>query len=199
VLFRSWATAGRNAAEYAGKAKRTGSDGKRAKSLEEKALKLLDRKGGIRPAEVRRRIQTEAHRCLGPIRKKEELEAFLLFLRGVKKNELGRLSTISGTRTYNKEWIDALELENIVSLLEVSVASALARTEIRGVHFREDFPRTDNDRWLLESIASWTGEGPAIAHRPVTSTSLTPPGGITPYLEMVKTLMAAHSDVGGHH
>ncbi|MEE4211989.1 MAG: L-aspartate oxidase, partial [Parvularcula sp.] len=31
-------------------------------------------------------------------------------------------------------------------------ASAIARTESRGTHFRDDFPDTDNDSWMVESV-----------------------------------------------
>ena len=95
--------------------------------------------------------------------------------------------------------IDALELDNMVQLLEVAARSALLRTESRGVHYREDFPHTDNDNWLQESIARRQERGFEITTRPCAITSLTPPAGVTPYLDMLKELMEAHSEIGGHH
>ena len=84
-------------------------------------------------------------------------------------------------------------------MLECAAASALARTESRGVHFREDHPHTDNSLWLKESVIKRTEVGFEVTTRPVHTTSLTPPGGVTPYLYMIKSLMEAHSDIGGHH
>ncbi len=167
--------------------------------MEEKASAPLLREEGLKPAQVRRRVQETAHKKLGPIRNQKELESFIEFLVDIKKEELPRLTVTSKSRIYNKEWIDALELENMVHLLEVAARSALFRTESRGVHFREDFPNTDNDNWLQESIVKIIGRDIEVGKRPVTATSMTPPKGVRPYLEMLKMMMEAHSDVGGHH
>jgi hypothetical protein len=85
----------------------------------------------------------------------------------------------------------------MVQLLEAAAASALFRTESRGVHYREDFPDTDNDGWLYESIVPPGGFD--VHKREITVTDLAPPSGDRPYLETLKTMMLAHSDVGGHH
>ena len=140
-----------------------------------------------------------AHEYLGPIRTGEELNAFLQEMQRVKREELPLLETTAERKTYNKEWLDAIELENILELLEFAAASALLRTESRGVHFREDHPDTDNDNWLKESLVKRTDTGFALTTRPVCATSLTPPGGATPYLDMIKRMMESHSDIGGHH
>ena len=167
--------------------------------LQEKVEQPLVRGDGLRPQQLRRRIQQVAHRYLGPIRDREELNGLLDTLEEVKRDQLPALATTSKSRIYNKEWIDALELTNIVQLLEIAVRSALARTESRGVHYREDFPQTDNDEWLKESVVLRTGEGFEITHRPVTVTSMTPPTGATPYIDFIKQMMDAHSDTGGKH
>ena len=123
---------------------------------------------------------------------------FLGFLEEVK-GELPHLATGSNNPIYNKEWIDGLELQNMVYLLEAAARSALWRKESRGVHYREDYPLTDNDNWLRESRARLLGEGFEITGAPATFTSLTPPSGAIPYLDRLKEMMEAHSEVGGHH
>jgi len=191
--------AGRNAAEYASKAQVPDPDKQTLHSFEEKAVVPLIRNDGLRPAQVRRRVQEMAHKKLGPIRNKDELNSFVDFLEKVKKEEIPMLAVTSKSRIYNKEWIDALELENIIHLLEVSARSALFRTESRGVHYREDYPHTDNDNWLEESIVKMINGEFKVDKHPVTVMSLTPPKGAWPYLDMLKMMMEAHSDVGGHH
>jgi succinate dehydrogenase / fumarate reductase flavoprotein subunit len=136
---------------------------------------------------------------LGPIRTQGELQELIGFLEDIKKDKLPNLVTKSKSRLYNKEWIDSLELANTVHVLEASARSALARTESRGVHYREDFPQTDNENWLLESIVELVDSDLKIRTRPAIITTHTPPKGIMPYMDMMKKMMAEHSDVTGAH
>ena len=51
-----------------------------------------------------------------------------------------------------------LELGFLCDTAELSLASALFRTESRGAHFREDFPITDDAAWKGSVFAdSWDG------------------------------------------
>ena len=193
------ADAGRRAAEYAHRTGAPGLDAEGIAEREREAEQPLKRRGGLRPAPVRRRMQEMAQKALGPIRTAGELESFLVEIRRVKAEELPSLEATAKARPYNKEWLDALELGNILELLEIATASALQRRESRGVHFREDHPDTDNESWLQESVVKRRGAGFEVATRPPCTTSLSPPGGVVPYLDMMKRMMQSHSDVGGHH
>ncbi|MFC1892008.1 twin-arginine translocation pathway signal protein, partial [Thermodesulfobacteriota bacterium] len=42
----------------------------------------------------------------------------------------------------------ALETKNMILNAEMRLRSSLFRTESRGCHYREDFPRRDDDNWL---------------------------------------------------
>jgi succinate dehydrogenase/fumarate reductase flavoprotein subunit len=194
------ADAGRNAAEYARGAEVPAPDPELIAEKQQGAERpLLERSGGLRPAPVRRRMQEMAQTHLGPIRTEGELQSLLAEIQRVKREELPLLEAAATGRPYNKEWVDALELENIVDLLEFAASSALQRTESRGVHYRADHPVTNNDEWLLESLVRKTDDGFELATRPVSTTSTTPPTGTTPYLDMVKSMMERHSEIGGHH
>ena len=193
------ADAGRNAGEYARKNRKGTLDARDFRPLQEEAERPLVRPSGLKPAPVRREVQEKAHKNLGPIRKKEELTAFIAFLDSVRKDELPQLAATSKSRIYNKEWLDALELRNIIHLLKASAVGALHRTESRGVHYREDCPYTDNDNWLQENIIKFSSGTLEVRQRPATITSLTPPRGKIPYLDMMKKMMQTRSDIGGHH
>ena len=193
------ADAGQNAAEYARTADVLVSDPEFLAERQRRAERPLERKDGVRPAPVRRKVQEMAQKRLGPIRTGDELLAFLAEIQQVKREELPRLGARATGRPYNKEWLDALELENILQLLEIAASSALQRTESRGVHFRVDHPVTDNDEWLEESVVRRTDDGFELSTRPLCTTSLTPPTGSTPYLEMIKKMMESHSEIDGHH
>jgi succinate dehydrogenase/fumarate reductase flavoprotein subunit len=193
------ADAGRNAAEYARSTGVPAPDAERLAEKQRRAEQPLEPGGGLRPAPVRRKLQEMAHRHLGPIRSGDELRAFLVEIQRIKREALPCLEATAKGRSYNKEWMDALELENILELLELATASALRRTESRGVHYRADYPDTDNDNWLVESVVQRTDAGFEVTTRPVCTTSVTPPGGVTPYLDMIKKMMESHSEIGGHH
>ncbi|PNG24350.1 L-aspartate oxidase [Methylocella silvestris] len=47
-------------------------------------------------------------------------------------------------RRYNLTWMDRLNLENLISVSQAICAAAMARTDSRGAHFREDFPETSD-------------------------------------------------------
>jgi len=193
------ADAGQNAGAYAKKIGAFAPPVEAFKSLEEKEQVPLQKKEGLRVAEVRRRVQVTAHKQLGPIRNEKELTELIGFLENVQKNELPNVATVSKSRIYNKEWIDAIELENVVHLLKAAALSALNRTESRGVHYREDYPVSDNDHWLQESRVKWDNAFLKVGQCPAIITSLTPPKGKMPFLEMMKTMMQSRSNIGGHH
>jgi len=191
--------AGRFAADYAKKSEMPDIDKKQVDKLQEKAILPLKLKEGIKPAELLRNVQQMAYEQLGPIRDNNGLSEFVKYIEMVKKDQLPKLCTVSKSMNYNKEWIEALELENIVQLLELSAKSALMRTESRGVHYRSDYAWTDNDNWLKEIVLREDAGDLHVTKRPVIITILMPPSGVTPYMEMVKKLMEAHSEIGGHH
>ena len=43
--------------------------------------------------------------------------------------------------------VEGWELQNLLLVASCMVDSALARTESRGVHYRDDFPQPDNENW----------------------------------------------------
>jgi len=193
------ADAGRNAGEYARKAPLLKGDARAFCHLQEDAERVLLRKEGLKPMPVRRKVQETAHKHLGPSRTQGELSEFVAYLDRLTQEELPNLATTSKSRTYNKEWIDAIEIKNMVHLLKAAAVSALSRTESRGVHYREDFPYTDNDNWGQENIVHFDAGALKVSRRPVTITSLTPPKGKVPFLDMMKKMMQSRSDIGGHH
>lgn len=193
------AEAGQNAAEYARQVKTFVEDSRAFQSSKEVAEAPLTPGDGVKVAPLRRRIQEMAHKYLGPIRNQDDLSLMLETLGDITANDLPNLKASSATPIYNKEWLDALELRNTTLLLTAAARSALCRTESRGVHFRADFPCTDNDNWLRENIVSCQDGSLRLQSRPATVTTLAPPAGRLPGLDMMKKMMEGHSDVGGHH
>ncbi len=63
-----------------------------------------------------------------------------------------------------------------IELAETVLSCALARTESRGAHFREDHPERDDERWLLHSVVRRDplSGGPIVSRRPVVIGDLPP-------------------------
>ena len=66
------------------------------------------------------------------------------------------------------------QLDNMLELARVVVLGALARDESRGSHYKPDFPKRDDAKWLRSTIATCTADGPSFRYDPV-DTSLVPP------------------------
>ena len=75
---------------------------------------------------------------------------------------------------FNTDLLDALELESLLGLADVILASAIARKESRGAHFREDYPVRDDKNWLKHTLAQRTDDGPRLFYKPVMITKFTP-------------------------
>ncbi|MFB6418969.1 succinate dehydrogenase flavoprotein subunit [Bradyrhizobium tunisiense] len=69
---------------------------------------------------------------------------------------------------FNSDLAEALELDNMLAQARVSLHSAIGRTESRGAHAREDFPKRDDANWLKHSLC-WLDDGgrARLDYRPV--------------------------------
>jgi succinate dehydrogenase / fumarate reductase flavoprotein subunit len=61
-------------------------------------------------------------------------------------------------KIYNTDLLNLWEIGNLLDLAEVTTVSALARTESRGGHARDDFSKRDDKNWLKHTMA-WMREG----------------------------------------
>jgi len=59
---------------------------------------------------------------------------------------------------YNMEWNHIIDVTNLITVCRMVVNSAKCREESRGAHYREDFPETDNEKWL-QNIYQKKGAG----------------------------------------
>ena len=66
------------------------------------------------------------------------------------------------------------QLKNMLQLARVITLGALARDESRGAHYKPDFPKRDDERFLKSTIAEWTPDGPKLSYEAV-DTSLVKP------------------------
>ena len=66
---------------------------------------------------------------------------------------------------FNTDRVTALELDNLMATAIATAESALARTESRGAHSREDYPKRDDKKWIKHTL--YFEKDDAIDYRPV--------------------------------
>lgn len=58
----------------------------------------------------------------------------------------------------NPELVTAYRVQKMLKLALCVAHGAAVRTESRGAHFREDYPRRDDANWLKRTLATWSGD-----------------------------------------
>jgi succinate dehydrogenase / fumarate reductase flavoprotein subunit len=109
----------------------------------------------------------------GVFRTDEALRELTLDLRALRE----RYATVAvgdRGRVFNTDLLEAREVGYLLDCAETTVAAALARTESRGGHSREDYPERDDTNWLRHSLAYKAEGGPDLRYKPVTITKFEP-------------------------
>ena len=178
-----WGTrAGRFAANYAKKVKAFPEvDEEQLKSLRNRVFLPLERNEGIDPIELKNKVQKLAWEKVGVIRNGPTLEEAIKEIERMKKEELPKLYTKSKDRIYNREWIEAIQLENMLQVLEIIARAALMRKESRAAHYRKDYPYTDYKNWTKNIVVSQVAGKMRLTLKPVVITKLKPPKKKVPY------------------
>lgn len=75
----------------------------------------------------------------------------------------------------NQSLIFARQFQPMLDLAKVITRGALLRDESRGSHFKEEFPKRDDENWLKTTIASYNSNGvPDFNYKPVDTRHLKP-------------------------
>ena len=102
------------------------------------ALAPFDRTGGENPYAVQHDLQAMMQDLVGIVRREDEMQRAVDGL--AKLRTRAARAGASGNREYNPGWHTALDLDNLLTVSEAIVLSAIARKESRGGHFRDDYP-----------------------------------------------------------
>ena len=113
---------------------------------------LLSRDRSVNPADIRAELQDAMFDKAFVVRNQEglsEMEDVLADLH----DRYSHVGVQDKGSVYNTDLMEAVELGFLLDCAETLVASAAARTESRGAHFREDHPLRDDANWLKHSLA----------------------------------------------
>jgi len=99
-------------------------------------------KNEVRPIELIRNLQDLMWKNVGIIRDENGLKEALKKLEKIKLEEFPKISLNNNRKIFNREWMEYLELSNMIDNAEMITKAALCRTESRGTHYREDYPNS---------------------------------------------------------
>lgn len=108
-------------------------------------------KDGESIATIRHALQKVMQEDFGVFRTGEFMAAGLDKLRALGER-LMHCKLGDKSQAFNTERIAALELDNLMATAYATASAALARTESRGAHSREDYPARDDKNWLKHTL-----------------------------------------------
>ncbi len=133
----------------------------------------FDRSSGEDVYALRDELLTLMWEKAGLVRHADELSAAQKALAVLR--ERARHARVSGSPRLNAEWQEWLNLDSLLTVSDMIVASAMQRRESRGAHYRSDFPKTDNEHYLQNVYVQRDGEGLRLWWEPVRCSRLQPP------------------------
>jgi len=140
---------------------------------------MLDGGGRESSVAILREMQDVMTDKVGIFRGPRRLEAAVDELREllVRSRQIGVRTRSAGA---NPELVAAYRVRKMLKIALCVAYGALQRTESRGAHYREDYPRRDDRDWLKRTLATWPDEDqqlPSLSYEDLDVMSMElPPG-----------------------
>jgi succinate dehydrogenase / fumarate reductase flavoprotein subunit len=134
---------------------------------------LRSRRDGESPVDLKAELATLMMDNVGVFRTEPMMQAAVAGVAEIKER-YGRIRVRDVGKVYNTDLLEARELGYLIDNAEAMATSALARTESRGAHSRDDFPERDDAGWLKHTLAYRGEAGPTLRYKPVTVTRFEP-------------------------
>jgi len=114
-------------------------------------------RGGEDASAIKARMQEIMTDKVGIFRNGKDLEQAVDQLQKllVRSRSIGLRSPAPGP---NPELVTAYRTQKMLKLALCVAYGALMRTESRGAHYRQDYPRRNDAEWLKRTLATWNGD-----------------------------------------
>jgi succinate dehydrogenase / fumarate reductase flavoprotein subunit len=121
---------------------------------------------GINHAEVRADLQKSMTENVNVFRNEDGLKQALRDIRAARERYQD-VAVSDPSRTFNTDLIHTIETRNLIDVAEAITLGALARTEFRGAHWRQEHQERKDDEWLKHTMIAWNDGDPELYYKPV--------------------------------
>ncbi|MGH2699355.1 MAG: succinate dehydrogenase flavoprotein subunit [Actinomycetota bacterium] len=129
--------------------------------------------GPERGASIRTKLQNEMMDGASVVRTEESLSKSLESIVELRAR-FDQVRVRDGSKVFNTELVEHIELGYLLDMAEALVVSARARTESRGGHYREDHQLREDEHWLKHTFITKTEGETRLAYRDVKLDRYTP-------------------------
>ena len=113
---------------------------------------LLHKKGDVNVSDLRLEMQKVMQKHAGVFRNDKLLQEGVNKLNDLYK-KFPDVSIDDKSNIFNTEFIEMLELKNLLDNAMATIHSANYRKESRGAHSHDDYPERNDDEWLVHTLA----------------------------------------------
>jgi len=144
-------------------------------AAEEKRVfdQILGSEGSEKVPDIRDEMRRIMNEKAWIYRRGDQLESGLKEIRQLKQR-FKKMKVQDKGRPFNTGMLNAIQLDFMLDLAEITMVCALPRNESRGAHSRTDYPKRDDQNWLKHTLAYYTKDGPRLEYSPVTITRWPP-------------------------
>ena len=138
---------------------------------------------GIAPIQVKKRIREIVWNDMMYEKSETGLKDAMEKFAKIEQELAPNMRLRSGSTRFNYDLVDALDVQDMLEVCQITAHACLTRQESRGPHFREEFPFTDNDNWLKRIVVSREGDQVKTRFDPVQQKYLRPKPGKIDYFD----------------
>ena len=142
-------------------------------TVREEIEALRGRREGESPVALQAELATLMMDNVGVFRTEPMMRAAVAGVAEIRER-YGRIRVRDAGKVFNTDLLEARELGYLIDNAEAMATSALARTESRGAHSRDDYPERDDAGWLKHTLAYRDEAGPTLRYKPVTVSRFEP-------------------------
>lgn len=131
--------------------------------IQKKIDLFMNNKGKEKHAVIREELQENMTKYVGVFRTEKDMLKLKKIIAELQ-TRFKQVKIDDKGKAFNLDLLEAVEVENLLNFSEIIVECALARKESRGAHYRTDFPKRDDKKWLKHSLAWKTSKGVKLDH-----------------------------------